>query len=384
MSSPDRPIYVLIGTKAQYIKTAPLLRLMQANGVPYFLIDSGQHAELAPKLRKELGIKEPDRSLRAGGNITTVMEVVSWFTRYLAMMIFRPRSLFKTIFPNGRGICIVHGDTPSTLLALLLAKRAGMKVAHLESGLRSFNLLRPFPEEIIRIICMRLSDLLFAPSAWAFDNMTGMRLKGKKFNLEQNTNVEALYYSLAGSQAGANVEAGGQSSYCLMTIHRVETILSRKRLDFVVALAERIAKSLRVVFVLHDPTRRKLEEFRLMNRIADHPNIRSPGLMDHAKFLNLLSRATYVVTDGGSIQEECHYLDVPCLVMRGETERREGLGGNVRLSHFDERSVEDFLANHQRLRTGHRVENIEPSRRILDAVVAELSDAPARKAVAER
>ena len=376
MPPPHRPIYVFIGTKAQYIKTAPLLRLMQASGVPYFLIDSGQHAEFTPALRKELGVKEPDSSLRSEGNIRSVAQAVSWFARHLMLMMFRPRSLFREIFPHGPGICIVHGDTPSTLLALLLAKRAGMKVAHIEAGLRSFNMLRPFPEEMIRIICMRLGDLLFAPNQWAFDNMSAMRLKGKKFNLGQNTNVEALYYSLPQASSGAEA----RPPYCLMTIHRVETILSRKRLGFAVRLAERAAKTLQVIFVLHDPTRKKLEEFDLMSPLASNPAIRTPGLMDHAGFLDLLANAAYVVTDGGSIQEECHYLDVPCLVMRGETERRDGLGSNAVLSHFDEQSVEDFLRSYHRLRTGHRVENAEPSRRILDAVLAEASQGPARKA----
>lgn len=373
MSSPGLPIYVFIGTKAQYIKTAPLLRLMQATEVSYVLIDSGQHAGFAPTLRKELGIKEPDIALGSEANIKSVSEAGLWFGRYLLMMIFRPRLLFREIFPHGPGICIIHGDTPSTLLALLLAKRARMKVAHIEAGLRSFNTLKPFPEEIIRIICMYFSDLLFAPSESAFNNMVRMRVKGKKFNVEQNTNVEALYYSLS----RANARTDMQSPYCLMTIHRVETIFNRKRLSFVIRLAERVAKAMQVVFVLHDPTRKKLEEFEFMDRITGNQNIRSFGLMDHAKFLNLVVNAAYVVTDGGSIQEECHYLDVPCLVMRSETERREGLGSNARLSNFDQETTEEFLASYDKMRTGRRIKNSEPSRRILEVVLAEAGDRPA-------
>ncbi len=75
------------------------------------------------------------------------------------------------LFSPGPGLCIIHGDTPSTLLGLIMAKRVGKTVVHLEAGLRSFNLLRPFPEELIRIICMKLSDILFAPSDWSEGNL---------------------------------------------------------------------------------------------------------------------------------------------------------------------------------------------------------------------
>lgn len=361
------PIYVFIGTKAQYIKTAPLLRLMQATDMPYFLIDSGQHAAFAPALRKKLGIKEPDAALRSNGDITSVTEAAIWFLRYLGQTIFRPGRLRREIFPQGPGICVIHGDTPSTLLALILAKRAGMKIAHIEAGLRSFNILKPFPEELVRVICMHFSDFLFCPSDWAFENLKKMKPGGKTYNVEQNTSVEALTYSLLKSSGGP----AAKSPYCLLTIHRVETILNKRRLTFIVELAERIAKECQVVFVLHEPTRKKLVGFGLIDRIQSNANINSFGLVDHGTFLNLIAGAEYVISDGGSIQEECHYLDVPCLVMRSETERMEGLGQNVRLSDFDPASIDDFLANYATLRAGKRVESIEPSKRILEVIAAE-------------
>ena len=361
------PIYVFIGTKAQYIKTAPLLRLMQAAGVPYFLIDSGQHAAFAAVLRKEFDIKEPDAALRSNGDIKTVTEAAMWFLQNLGKAILRPRQLRREIFPQGPGICLIHGDTPSTLLALILAKRAGMKIAHIEAGLRSFNILKPFPEELVRVICMRFSDFLFCPSDWAFENLKKMKTRGKTYNVKQNTNVEALNYSLLKSSGEPEVT----SPYCLLTVHRVETILNRKRLTFVVELAERIAKERQVVFVLHEPTRKKLVDFGLIDRIQSNANINSFGLVDHGTFLNLIASAEYVISDGGSIQEECYYLDAPCLVMRSETERMEGLDGNVRLGDFDPASIDDFLANFATLRTGTRVKNAEPSKRILEVIMAE-------------
>lgn len=358
-------IYVFIGTKAQYIKTAPLLRLMRAREVDFELIDSGQHAAFALGLRRELDVKEPDVTLQSKGNIVSLREAAIWFIRHLALALFRPSVLRREIFKKGPGVCVIHGDTPSTLLALILAKRAGLQVAHIEAGLRSFNPLRPFPEEMIRIICMRFADLLFTPSDWAAENLRRMRVKGRVINVGQNTNLEAMLHALEANR-GAH---GFERPYCLMTMHRVETILNKRRLTFVVELAENLASRHHVVFVLHPPTRKRLEDLGLIDRILDHPRISATDLVEHGAFLNLLSDAEFVITDGGSIQEESFYLDVPCLVMRRETERMEGVGANVRLGDFDMDTVGEFLTDFRQLRSGAKVDNLRPSELILDSLL---------------
>lgn len=360
---PSPNLHVFIGTKAQYIKTSPLLRLLQHREISYNLIDSGQHAALSPGFRRELGVKAPDIVLQQRGTIKSVVEATAWMARYLFLIVFRPGFIRKSIFRGMRGICIVHGDTVSTLIAVLAAKRARLDVALIEAGLRSYNLLRPFPEELIRLVCMRLGDYLFAPSDWAYQNMVKMHLKGRMFNIEQNTNVEAVYYSLTQRQGTP------ESPYCLMTIHRVETVLRKRRLEHVVALAERIAETMPVRFVMHDSTRKKLEDFKFLDRVINNSNIKTSPLMAHAKFVSLLANAEFVVTDGGSIQEESFYLDIPCLVVRTETERQEGLGANVCMSDFDLRISLEFLDNYGKYRRGQRVENNHPSEKILDLLL---------------
>lgn len=362
------PIYVFLGTKAQYIKTAPLMRLLQERKIDYCLIDSGQHAAFTKSLRKELGVKEPDVVLADRGNIKSVFAATLWFAKYALIFLFGRRYLEREIFVRDRGICFLHGDTPSTLLGLMLAKRTRQKVVHIEAGLRSHNILKPFPEELIRIICMWYSDILLAPSAWAYDNIKKMGVRGIAHNVGQNTNVEALYFSL-----GQHPANSPQRPYCMMTIHRVETILSRRRLSRVVQLAEEIARSMKTVFVLHDPTVVKLKQFCLLDRIKSNPNIDCTELVDHTKFLKLLESAEFVVTDGGSIQEESYYLDIPCLVMRTETERQEGLGGNVVISNFDEATIATFLQNYPCLRRGQRAQNKRPSEQILDIALREMA-----------
>ncbi len=354
------PIHVFIGTKAQYIKTAPLLRLMSEVGLDYNLIDSGQHAAIAPALRRELGVKEPDVSFEHQGNVATVAQAMRWMTARMTDAALRPGKLRRDVFRGRGGICIVHGDTPSTLIATVAAKRVGLKVALIEAGLRSHDYLRPFPEELVRVVCMRLGDYLFAPSQWAYDNMKQMRLRGRLVNLGQNTNVEALYHSLARS----SVEVA-QRPYAVATVHRVETILSKDRLRFVLELLEQTAARVPLRFVMHPPTKRKLEDFGLMERLKAIQGIVIHELLPHADFVGLVAGAELVITDGGSIQEETYYLDVPCLVIRSETERQEGIGENVRISGFDREESKRFLDEYPSLHRGRRAENMRPSREIL-------------------
>jgi UDP-N-acetylglucosamine 2-epimerase len=357
-------IDVFIGTKAQYIKTAPLLRLFAERGISYRLIDSGQHAQIASELRGFLGVKEPDAVLQNEGNIKTVRQAFRWFARNILITMFAPRILRERLFSAGAGPCIIHGDTPSTLLGLIMAKRAGKAVVHLEAGLRSFNLLRPFPEELIRIICMKLSDVLFAPSDWAESNLRKMRVRGRVFNIGQNTNVEAMYYALERAGRGT----APTTPYCVVTFHRVETIMNRGRVRFILRMMKHLAKSIHVVFVQHDATINKLDDFGLQEEFLAIKNLTPRPLQSHADFVHLIDRAEFVITDGGSIQEECAYMAKPCLVMRSETERREGLDSVVRLSNFDWNEVLGFLDAYKGLGTGGRVPNQKSSERVLRAL----------------
>lgn len=371
-ASASPPITVFIGTKAQYIKTAPLLRLMQDRGIDYHLVDSGQHAEFARTLRAELQIKEPDVELRTRGNITTVASAAGWLLRYACLALLAPGRVRREVFHGRGGVCVVHGDTPSTLLAVLMAKRAGLHVAHIEAGLRSFKLWKPFPEELIRIICMRSADYLFAPSEWAAGNLRAMRVKGEVVTLSQNTNLEALHHALATDDVAAG--AADADPYCVFTVHRVETILNPRRLQRAVELAAALASDRAVVFVMHPPTRQRLVDAGLLETLSNQKSVTVRDLQPHGDFLRTLSHAEFVVTDGGSIQEECYYLGVPCLVLRTETERNEGVGANVRLNGFDPAVVDAFLRDLPTLRHPGAGESTSPSAVILDRLTGSGAD----------
>ena len=356
-------LHVFLGTKAQYIKTAPLLRLMAERGVDHRLIDSGQHARLATSLRSELGIKEPDHVLGGASDVDSVPQAVRW-SAGLAARLGSPAWLRREVFGGAGGICIVHGDTPSTLLSTLMARRAGLRVAHLEAGLRSHSLLHPFPEEAIRLLVMRWSALLFAPTATAATNLATMGVGGRVVEVGGNTSVEALAAAPATGPEGTGP--------VVASMHRVENLYSGRAASAFVDLLHAVAEAQPVRLVVHGPTREVLGRRGDLERLQ-RAGVEIRGLAPHGEFISWLRTAPFVVTDGGSIQEECALLGVPTLVWRSRSERPDGIGANVVLGRDDSEAVRSFLADPGACRrppapVGHR-----PSEEILDVLLEELA-----------
>ena len=350
-------IHVFLGTKAQYIKTAPLLRLLDDQQVPYRLIDSGQHGALSVGLRAELGVRAPDHVLSEGRDIDTIPQAMRWALA-IAWKLVAGRRLRREVFGGQGGVCVVHGDTPSTLLAALLARRAGLQVAHLEAGLRSGHLLHPFPEEAIRVVVMRFAHLLFAPDGAALANLRRMRVRGQVVALDGNTVVEALHHELAIRGAAA---ADGP---VVVTLHRVENLNRRERVEQLVDTVEAIALDHAVRFVLHGPTTEVLRKRGLDQRLRA-AGVELVPLAPHGEFVQLLADAPFVVTDGGSIQEECALLGTPTLLWRGATERPDGVGANVVLGRYDQAVIDAFLADPQAYRRPPADTGARPSELVL-------------------
>lgn len=358
-------IHIFLGTKAQYIKTAPLLRLLVQRGIEYRLIDSGQHARLSATMRTELGVRRPDVVLGGAEDVTSITGAFGWAAG-IGGRLWSARKVRHDIFGNRGGVCVVHGDTPSTLLSALLARRAGLAVAHLEAGLRSFSLRHPFPEEAIRVLVMRLSTRLFAPDEVAMGNLRAMGLGARSVLLDGNTVVEALRTSLELAQPSHGP--------AIVSLHRVENLTNRRRVEQLVATVERLARTMPVRFVLHTPTREALRRMRLYGRLVDADVGLSP-LVSHREFVNMLAAAPLVITDGGSIQEECALLGVPALLWRGRTERIDGLGANIVLSDYRPEVIDGFITDPERLRRKPADLDQRPSEQILDDLLA-LIDAP--------
>src|SRR3990167_7948486 len=143
-------IHIILGTRAQLIKMAPIMLILQDKKIPYNFIFTGQHKETIKDLRKDFGIKKPDIILHNGKDITGIFQATFWLTKMFFLVIFKKKKIFGEIKKND--ILLTHGDTFSTILGAIMGKLAKIKVAHIESGLRSFNIFHPFPEEINRIL----------------------------------------------------------------------------------------------------------------------------------------------------------------------------------------------------------------------------------------
>ncbi|MEE8113838.1 MAG: UDP-N-acetylglucosamine 2-epimerase [Nitrososphaerales archaeon] len=360
-------IHVFVGTKAQFIKMAPIMQELDLRGIIFNFIDSGQHAGLTGELIRQFGLREPNVFLRTDRtNINAVLQAVWWATKSLSGVIFRRKKVFQQIFQGEQGVCLIHGDTLTTLLSLFYAKCCGIRVAHVEAGLRSHDLLSPFPEEIIRRIAMRYGDILFAPSEWAAENLRKMGYTARAVNVGGNTVADAIRYA----RRSTTSKRRPNKPYVVATTHRMENIYSRSRLTKIATLLERIAKERQVIFVIHEPTQRQLLRYGLEEKLLRQKSIEMLPLQSYIEFIDLLAGADFVVTDGGSIQEESYFLNIPCLIMRNRTERREGLGQNAFVTGFDEAKIDQFLEKYSSFRRTEVTDDSYPSRTIVDHLLS--------------
>ena len=354
-------IHVVLGTKAQYIKTAPLLRLMDAERVAYSLIDLGQHGKLTQTLRQELKVREPDVFLGGDKDITTIAAAF-WWALKVALLTFNKRHVARHVFGRTRGIVVVHGDTPSTLLSILFAKRVGLPVAHLEAGLTSKRLTQPFPEELIRRIVMRYADVLFAPDEISKAHLetlaTKKRVRGMIVALGANTGAEQL-----------QLEHVSDQGPIVATMHRVENVTSQARVRQFEQLLTRLVETRPVTLVAHGPTKRALTNAGADTRLLA-AGVTIVDLLAHDTFVSLLANAPFVITDGGSIQEETARIGVPTLLWRDATERKDGLWENVVLSHYDPQRIDRFVADYASFRRPIRPLTTRPSKVALDVLMA--------------
>ena len=353
-------IHILVGTKAQLIKMSPVMRELQMRRIEYNFIFSGQHNETTKDIRANFGVKDPDYILYSGKDITAVPQILFWFIRVLGTGLAHKRLMFRN---DSDGIVLNHGDTFSALLGSLLGKMAGLKTGHVESGLRSYRLFHPFPEEITRRLVFLLTDYFFCPGKWAAGNVRSY--KGDVINTEENT----LYDAIRLSGSFSEMVDVPDEPFAIATLHRYENIFHREQLGKVVEIVERIAAGIKILFIMHPPTRKNLLKFGYYDRLAANPRIELRPRYDYFRFISLLKKAEFVISDGGSNQEECYYLGKPCLLLRYATERQEGLDNNVVLSRFDNQLIAEFVSNYKKYeRACHNVKT-GPSSLIIDALL---------------
>lgn len=304
----------------------PIMLELQKRKKDYWFIHTGQHP--LGKACEDFGIKKPDFILSKEPEISTKfwskINRLSLF--WFLGMIPKIRRVIRSLKPL---YVIYHGDTMSTAAASigsskLLNPNKVWKNVHLEAGLRSRHLFEPFPEEISRVISDYFSDILFAVSNLTERNLQKYR-KTKIVKNVGNTIIDSALISYNKSKKMGIKRAKGR--YALINIHRHENLNSKKRLSDIVEILKSI--KIKAIWPLHDNTRSYLIKYNLMGEIKKIKNIEIAPLKDYFNFISLLANCEYLVTDGGSIQEESLVFKKPCILLRKFTERQEGLSSGI-------------------------------------------------------
>jgi UDP-N-acetylglucosamine 2-epimerase (non-hydrolysing) len=233
-------------------------------------------------------------------------------------------------------VVLVYGDVNSTVAAALVCAKLGIRVGHVEAGLRSFDW--SMPEEINRVVTDRLADFLFTPSEDADANLKHEGVPAEKIHLVGNVMIDSLVRLLP---VAANVPRNGfPERYALVTLHRPSNVDDSSSLKGILESLHEVGQSLDVVFPVHPRTRQRIGEFG--HKVA---SLHLVDPLPYIEFLALQSRAAVVITDSGGIQEETTYLGVPCLTLRNNTERpvTVDLGTNVMVGQDRDRLSSELL-----------------------------------------
>ena len=336
--------YFFIGTTAELIKLFPVIEEFKRRKVAVKIIVTGQNDLHGNELVQYLGIKEFDVVLHRGAINQSAAQLFFWFVR----TFFKSWALLKREFSSDDGektFLIVHGDTVSTVMGAMLGRLFHVAVVHLEAGLRSFNYLHPFPEEIDRVITSHLARYHFCPNQWAVDNLA--KRVGEKVNTQQNTLLDSLHIASRFS-IGPELQRRLQGKpFFIFVIHRQENIYNKKLFTALLTSVLERTKSLRCVFILHEPTKASLEKFGLMGILEQNPSVVLSPRLPFFQFIPLLTRCEFIITDGGSNQEECSYIGKPCCILRKCTERTEGLNKNVVVSKNDLATINHFIDSYR-------------------------------------
>lgn len=362
----QKPIYIILGTRAQFIKMAPVIKRLEEKKIAFDLIFTQQHIETINDIIENFGIKTPLKYIvKRKQEAKTIKLFAGWGIQML--LIFLNPFSRKKIFRNGRGLIITHGDTVTAAWAAIYGKTSFCKVMHVESGLRSFNLLKPFPEEIMRIITFTFSDYYACPNAWAVKNLK--HFHGKKINTGTNTMYDALQFALKNPDNHKfTTKLHIPKRFALVSIHRAENIFNKKQLNLIIQYLNQISKKINLVMILHPATKQKLISTDLYQVIESNKNIILLDRQDFFTFVAITAEAEFVITDGGSNQEEMSYIGKPTLLMRKETERIEGLNKNIVLSKFDEKVIMNFISDYEKFRTSPIKLKVSASEKITDFI----------------
>ena len=303
----------VVGARPNFMKVAPVMRAMAARGRRFEqrLVHTGQHydAAMSQVFFDELGIAPPDENLEvgSGSHAAQTAEIMLRFEPVIEA--FRPDWL------------VVVGDVNSTMAATLVAAKIGVRTAHVEAGLRSFD--RGMPEEINRLVTDALADLLLTPSADADENLRREGVPAERIRQVGNVMIDTLAANLERARAGEAPRRLGVEPrrYVYVTLHRPSNVDERESLAAIVACLLDVSRRTPVVFPVHPRTSQRLSAFGLLETLTGGGGVKLVEPVGYLDSIGLADAAACVLTDSGGLQEETTFLRVPCLTLRPNTER---------------------------------------------------------------
>ena len=302
----------IVGARPNFMKIAPVYAEMKRRKTEFepLIIHTGQHYDekMSEAFFNDLGMPKPDVYLGIGSDSHAAQTA-------RIMLEFEPIVLeYKPDW------VLVVGDVNSTIACALVCSKLGVKIAHVEAGLRSYD--RTMPEEINRILTDSISDLLLTPSPDGNENLKKEGIADFKVKLVGNIMIDSLFRNLEiarSSKIRETLEVS-QSNYAVVTLHRPSNVDDKETFEGLLDALIKISEKLPIIFPAHPRTKSRVEEFHLLEKISNS-KIKLIEPLGYLDFIRLFSGAKLVLTDSGGLQEETTALKIPCLTLRENTER---------------------------------------------------------------
>ena len=318
-------IAVVLGTRPEIIKMAPIIDEIVNRDIELCLIHTGQHydKEMSDNFFRDLEIPAPDYNINVGSGS---------HGKQTGLMM---RGIEEVLMDEKPDIVLVQGDTNAVLAGAIVASKLHIAVGHVEAGLRSFDMT--MPEEVNRRVCDVTSSMYFIPTEESAINLLAEGYSRKNLIITGNTVVDACFRHLEiakkrgfEEESLADLDIDNMDNILTLTMHRAENVDDKTRVTNIISALKELS-DMNIIFPIHPRTKKTLQDFGLFDELnsLDHIHIIKPiGYLD---FLQLTSKSTLILTDSGGLQEEAITLDVPALTLRYNTERPETVtaGGNI-------------------------------------------------------
>lgn len=366
-----------LGTAAELIKVYPLIIEAQKREIRWYVLSTGQSGI---NLRTQyLDFKLPTSAFleltESKRDLTTTAMAFYWFAKSIFISSKRLKQKITSLSSTSIGrddFWFVHGDTLSTLLGSIYGRKLNLKTVHIEAGMRSHNILNPFPEEICRKIVSQICSYHMAPDLFAKNNLTNEGINQNVYVTEGNTVIDSLDLVINQSH-GEDIPT---KPYALVNVHRFENLNSKHNWNLILNTIIETSRQLPVVFVLMPNTEAKIESDPELKNILLSNNIKLVKRIPFSKFVHLLNQSEFVLTDGGTNQEECFHIGKPCLILRTHTERTEGIGKCCVLSGLDVGVINNFLVDPNKFKNENFKKTLRPTDIVFESLLTPKSLAP--------